>query len=286
VNAAIEAHELGANCFQIFSSSPRIWRASVPSPEQCRLMRAAREKYDLAPLVIHDSYLINLASADETVRQKSIEAFRGELVRAVLIGADYLVIHPGGSSALRMEEAVMTLVESLEKAARGLTGEGLTLLLENTAGGGNRLGKHLEELRVVHDLAQPRFPFAIGYCLDTCHLYAAGHDISTGSGLAETLRRAEIILGLDNVPVIHTNDSKGALNSHLDRHANIGEGLIGLDGFRRIINHPKLRSKAFILETPCDNEGDDRREIERVRSLIEVSGDTRQAAGAKRKKQR
>lgn len=272
VNAAKKALDLGANCFQIFSSSPRMWRASMPPPAQLREMREFRRAHDLAPLVIHDSYLINLAAADPVVREKSIHAFRGELERAIAIGAEYLVIHPGSAKNHDSHGAALeTLASSLAEASAGLRPRGFTLLLENTAGAGSTLGRTLEELRAIRDLAAPRVPYPIGYCLDTCHLYASGFDVASQEGLAATVRRASAVLGLDNVPVIHANDSRGALNSRLDRHANIGEGHIGFEGFRRILNHPKLRGKAFVLETPIDKPGDDQRNVDALKSLCRKS---------------
>lgn len=274
VKAAQKAHDLGANCFQIFSSSPRMWRSAPPSEESVNEMRAMREKHDLTPLVIHDSYLINLASADGVIRGKSIAAFRGELERAIAVGAEYLVMHPGSAKDQSLDSAIETLAASLEEASEGLKPRNLTLLLENTAGGGSSIGRTLEELKTIRDLAGPRLPYPVAYCLDTCHLYASGFDVSTAKGLNEMVKQADAVLGLDLIPVIHTNDSKGLLGSRLDRHANIGEGHIGLDGFRRILNHPKLRAKAFILETPVDNEGDDQRNVDKLKSLCRKSRTT------------
>jgi len=271
-NAALKALELGANCFQIFSASPRMWRAAPPPPDEAEAMKQLRAEHDLRPLVIHDSYLINLASGDETIRAKSIAAFRGELERAFLIGAEYLVIHPGSHKDRTLEEGILAIADALQEASAQLAPPPhFSLLLENTAGAGNTIGRTLEELKQIHDLAAPRVPFPIGYCLDTCHLYASGFDVATEAGLRDTVKRAEAVLGLDHVPVIHTNDSKGALASKLDRHANIGEGQIGLDGFRRILNHPKLRSKAFVLETPIDEPGDDLRNVNALKALCPKS---------------
>jgi deoxyribonuclease-4 len=268
VNAAHKAVELGANCFQIFSASPRMWRATPPQAAQVALMKIARAEHDLRPLAIHDSYLINLAAADAEIRGKSIAAFRAELTRAIAIGAEYLVMHPGSAKAHEtLEQALETLAASLAQAARGLEAPGFTLLFENTAGGGASIGRTLEELKTLSAMAGPRLPFPTGYCLDTCHLYAAGYDVSTEKGLAETVKQAAKLLGLERVALIHVNDSKGQLNSHLDRHENIGKGHIGREGFRRIVNHPKLRDKAFILETPIDNEGDDQRNVDALKAL-------------------
>jgi deoxyribonuclease-4 len=265
--AALEAAELGANTFQIFSSSPRQWKASVPSAPAIALLNKAREKYDLTPLVIHDNYLINLASADEGVRAKSIEAFRGELERAIAIGAEYLVAHPGNYKGQTIEQGIFHLLQGMAAAANGLKFDKLMLLIECTAGAGAQIGGRLEELHVIREYAAQMTHLPVGFCLDTCHLLAAGYDVSNEAAVDKTVAEADRILGMENVRVIHANDSKGALGSHIDRHENIGQGKIGLDGFRRILTHPKLRPKAFILETPVEHEGDDRRNLDLLKSL-------------------
>lgn len=266
-SSALEAARLGANTFQIFSSSPRQWKASVPSAPGIKLLQRAREKHDLYPLVIHDNYLINLASADETIRRKSIEAFRGELVRAIAIGAEYLVAHPGNYKGLSIEQGIHNVLAGIAEAATGLDYGKLMLLIECTAGAGAQLGGKFEELHVMREFAPKLTGLPVGFCLDTCHLLASGYDITTEAGLNETMEEADRLLGLDNVRVIHANDSKGALGSHLDRHQNIGEGCIGLEAFRRIIKHAALRDKPFILETPVEKPGDDQRNLDTLRAL-------------------
>jgi deoxyribonuclease-4 len=265
--AARKAADLGANTFQIFSASPRMWRAKAPDPLQVRLLRAARDRHDLNPLAIHVNYLINLASLDPVIRAKSIDAFRGELERAQAIGAEYLVLHPGSYKGTSVEEGIAAFVLGLRDAAQGLPAHQVTVLLENTAGAGCHLGSRFEELKSIRDLAGELTELPIGYCLDTCHLLAAGFDIVTPTGLRNTLRSAELFLGLANVHLIHANDSKFPRASHVDRHAHIGEGYIGAEAFRRILAHPKLIRKPFILETPVDQEGDDRRNLDKLKSL-------------------
>jgi deoxyribonuclease IV len=264
--AAIYVNVLGAKTFQIFSSSPRMWRGVMPRPDEIAKLKAARAAFDLAPLVIHANYLINLPAADPSVRKNSIKAFRGEIDRAIALGAEYLVLHPGSYREQTPESAIEAFADSLAAAADGVVTPWLTILLENTAGAGSALGSRLEELATLRDLAAPKIALPIGYCLDTCHLLAAGYDIATADGLGQAMADADRVLGLDNVPVIHTNDSKGAFGSHLDRHANIGEGHIGRDAFRRILHHPRLQNKAFILETPMD-DGGDRRDMEALFDL-------------------
>jgi len=244
-----------------------MWRASLPDPLQVQKLRAARQRFDLTPLVIHVNYLVNLASLDSVIRARSVAAFRGELDRAIAIGAEFLVVHPGSYRGITREQGVEAFADGLRDAARGLPASGLTVLLENTVGAGCHLGSTFEELRTLRELIGQRAEIPIGFCLDTCHLLAAGFDIASPTGLRTMVRDAEATLGLDNVRVMHANDSKGALGSRLDRHANIGEGNIGREGFRRILAHPKLRSKPFILETPVDEEGDDQRNLDTLKQL-------------------
>ena len=269
--AALKAGELGANTFQIFTSSPRMWRSRMPGDLEVRMLRRAREHWDLAPLVVHDSYLINLAACEEEIRRRSVEAFRDEIRRCLAIGAEYLVAHPGSCKGQTAEQAIANLAEAAAAAAKGIQGRGLTLLWENTAGAGNALGGRFDELAEIAARTQALVDFPVGYCLDTCHCLASGYDVATAKGLAATVRKARETLGLHNIKVIHANDSKGKLGSRLDRHANIGEGHIGEEGFRRILTHPDLKTKPFILETPVDHEGDDLRNVEALKRLCRKS---------------
>ena len=262
----MRAAEIGANTLQIFSASPRMWRAGTPDAAQMAALQAIRKQYDIRPLVIHVNYLVNLASRDPVIRAKSIATFRGELERAATIGAEFLVVHPGSYKGQSLDEGIAACAEGLRDAALGVP-VGPTVLLENTAGSGSSIGSRFEELRAIRDLAGGLTDLPIGYCLDTCHLLAAGFDITTPAGLRSTLRQAERVLGLDNVHVIHANDSKGALGSRVDRHAKIGKGHIGREPFRRLLAHRKLQRIAFISETPVEAEGDDRRNMATLRSL-------------------
>ena len=239
----------------------------MPRREEILAMQRARQRLDLRPLVIHVNYLINLASLDPLLRERSIASFRGELERAEAIGAEYLVTHPGSYRGQPVDQALAAFVLGMAEAAVGGIASSVTVLLENTAGYGAQIGSRLDELRTIQELAARETHLKIGYCLDTCHLLAAGFDVAGEAGLQKTLAEAGRILGMENVKVIHANDSKTPLGSHMDRHANIGEGHIGAAGFRRILAHPQLREKAFILETPNENDGDDRRNVEKLKSL-------------------
>ena len=265
--AALSAVEVGANTLQIFSSSPRQWKASALSKPAIKLLNNARQKYDLAPLVIHDNYLINLAAADEVVRRKSVEAFRGEIERALAIGAEYLVAHPGNYKGLTVEQGILRFLEGVAESVAGLNTKGVMLLIENTVGAGAQLGGRLEELHVMKEYGSTMTDLAVGFCLDTCHLLTSGYDVATPEGLRRTVEEADRLLGLENVPVIHANDSKAPRGSHVDRHENIGAGFSVEAGFRGILTHPKLRGKAFILETPVEEDDDARRDLQMLWKL-------------------
>ena len=272
--AALEAAELGANTFQIFTSSPRQWKASTPRASDIELLKRARTKHDLTPLVVHDNYLINLASAHEETRTKSIAAFRGEIERAAAIGAEYLVAHPGNYKGLTLEQGLANVLQSVAAACEGVDPGSVTLLLENTAGAGTQLGGRFEELAVLRQYLIEMTPLRVGFCIDTCHLLVSGYDIASEAGFRDTVRELDRLLGLDHIPVIHANDSKAPLGSHVDRHENIGKGYIGETGFRRFLTHSQLRTKAFVLETPFEHPGDDRRDIETLKRLCRKSHTT------------
>lgn len=267
-NSAREAIELGCTCFQIFTRSPRMWQAPPLAARQIAELKRLRKEHDLWPLAVHGSYLINLAALDETNRANSIQGFRDEVERAIAVGADYLVFHPGSAKGQDPIEAMIVLAESFAEAVAGIEWNGLEVLLENTAGGGASLGRTFEELAAVRMAIRAMAPdVPVGYCIDTCHTFAAGYAISTEAELNQTLRVIEAAIGLEQVKVIHTNDSKAKFGSNLDRHENIGEGQIGLEAFRRIVNHPALRDKPFILETPHDENGTHQKNVDTLREL-------------------
>ena len=264
-NAAHHARKIGCDTFQMFSANPRGWKGQVPTPEECERFRSARTGYGLTPLAIHDNYLINLASAESLIRQKSIAAFRKELERAWALGADYLVTHPGCAKGGTATDGIKTCVDSLRRAASGLKLDGLRILIENTAGQGSSIGRTFEEVAEI--LVEAAKDLPMGACIDTAHCFEAGYAVHTQAGLAETVERLERTVGLANVRVIHANDSRTALGSHADRHEHIGRGQIGKEGFRRIVCHPKLKAIPFICETPIDKPGDDRRNLRMMRKL-------------------
>ena len=191
----------------------------------------------LGPLVIHANYLINLAAQQPMLRTRSIQAFHEELVRGLALGADFVVVHPGARGESSIEQAIATIIESVKQAARRVPMGKMRILIENTAGMGTAVGARLEE---VAALMQGLRGINAGACLDTAHLFAAGYDIKSAEGLEKTLVEIDQTIGLDNVPVIHVNDSKIALGGRVDRHENLGEGKIGEEAFKRILQHPRL----------------------------------------------
>lgn len=275
-NAVRRAREIGCDTFQMFSANPRGWRTEDPTLSECQRFREAREASGLSPLVIHDNYLINLASCETEIRKKSIAAFRREIRRAVALGADYLVAHPGSAKGSSATEAVKTCVESLKQAASGLELRSLVVLIENTAGQGSAIGRTFEEVAEIIAGAGRELP--AGACIDTAHCFAAGYAIQTPAGFGETVKSLEGTIGIQNVRVIHANDSKTAFNSHADRHEHIGKGKIGAEAFARIVRHPRLRNIPFMCETPVDKPDDDKRNLEMMRELAAPHVRARQAS--------
>jgi deoxyribonuclease-4 len=281
LNALESARKLGCNALQIFSASPRMWQGGSAriADVDAQAFRARRDELRLGPLVIHANYLINLASEQRMLQTRSIQAFHDEIVRALALGADFLVVHPGARGESTMGQAISTIIESVKQASKRAPMGSLRILIENTAGMGTAVGVRLEEVGEI--LAGLR-NLPVGACLDTAHLFAAGYDIKSEAGLASTIGQIDGAIGLENVPVIHANDSKIPLGGHVDRHEHIGKGKIGAEAFTRILQHPRLGTagpegltgRAFIAETPIDDPGDDRRN---VAALWELAGLKEQA---------
>ena len=267
--AAERARNLGANTFQIFSSSPRMWRPVTLSAEHCARMKQLREEYGCFPLVIHTSYLVNLCSQSESVRRNSIKAFRGEVERALALGAEYLVLHPGSWRGMTREQGLELAAESIQRATEGLRVQDcdFRILIENTAGAEFSLGGSFEQVGEL--IARLRNLVPVGACIDTCHTHVAGYDIVSESGYEATVSQIAQQIGLENVKVWHMNDAKAARGSRLDRHEHIGEGTIGVAPFRRLLNDARFAHCAFIAETPVDEEGDQQRDLNVLKTLIQ-----------------
>jgi len=265
--AVERAVQAGANTFQIFSASPRTWKASPVKAEDAAKMRELRAKHDVGPVAVHASYLINLCSQTESVRANSTMAFRGEVERALALGAEYLVLHPGSWKGLTREEGLRLAAESIEKAIDGLdfADKDFRILIENTAGAEFSLGGKLEQVAELVERLKACAP--VGVCLDTCHVHVAGYDLVSPDGYVETMLLVKDTVGFDAVRVWHCNDAKAAMGSKLDRHEHIGEGTIGAEVFRRLLHDARFGHAAFIAETPVDAPGDEARNVGVLRTL-------------------
>jgi len=267
-NAVERAREIGANTFQIFSSSPRMWRAPKVDPKQGERMRELRSKLDVGPLVIHTSYLVNVCSQSSEIREKSIDAFRGEIERALVLGSEYLVLHPGSWKGMTRDEGLKLAADSIERAIDKLSwqGTGFHILIENTAGAEFSLGGSFEQVAELVARLKNHAPVAV--CLDTCHTHVAGYDLLSAEGYSETMKQIAATVTFDAVRVWHCNDAKAARGSKLDRHEHIGQGTMGLDPFRWLLNDPRFDHCAFIAETPVDEEGDEERNARALKRLV------------------
>jgi deoxyribonuclease IV len=273
-NAVERAREIGATTFQIFSSSPRMWRAPKVDLQQAARMRELRAKHDVGPLVIHTSYLVNLCSQSHEVREKSVAGFRGEIERALALGAEYLVLHPGSWKGLTRDEGLKLAAESIERALDGIRIDGLAwqgtpfhILIENTAGAEFSLGGSFDQVAELVVRLKHHAPVAV--CLDTCHTWVSGYDIVSAEGYAETMKQVAATVTFEAVRVWHCNDAKAPRGSKLDRHEHIGQGTLGLEPFRRLLNDRRFDHSAFIAETPVDEPGDEERNVRALKSLVE-----------------
>ena len=264
--ALIVARDTGCDTVQIFSRNPRGWMAKPLGSGDISLFKKVRRLTKLNPVLIHCNYLVNLAAADELMLQKSRESFREEVQRAILLGADYLVVHPGSARGACEADGIRTCAESLKVACRRLPLRRLKILLENTAGQGECIGHRFEHLRLIMD-ACPKVP--LGVCFDTAHAFTAGYDIREEDGLEALIEKLQSTVGTRNVRAIHFNDSRAAYNSRVDRHWHIGEGHIGAEALRRVARHPKLAHAAFILETPYDDPRADLKNLNMLRSFVD-----------------
>jgi len=246
-----------------------MWRAPKVDPKQAERMRELRASLGVGPLAIHTSYLVNVCSQSDEVREKSVAAFRGEIERALLLGAEYLVLHPGSWKGLTREEGLKRAADSITRAIDGLAwqGTGFQILIENTAGAEFSLGGSFEQ--VAELVSRLRATAPVGVCLDTCHTHVAGYDMVSADGYKETMKKIAGTVGFDSVRVWHCNDAKAALGSKLDRHEHIGQGTMGVEPFRRLLNDKRFAHTAFIAETPVDEPGDEERNVRVLKSLVE-----------------
>jgi deoxyribonuclease IV len=267
-NALIVAKDTGCDTVQLFSRNPRGWMAKPLTVDDVVLFRKTRRLTRVSPVLIHCNYLVNLAAADATLLKKSRESFREEIERALLLGVDYLVVHPGSARGACEADGLALCAESLKIASKRLNLRSLRILLENTAGQGDCIGHRFEHLRAIMDDC-PNLP--LGVCFDTAHAFTAGYDIREREGLSALVEKIQRTVGLKNVRAIHFNDSRAVFNSRVDRHWHIGEGHIGEEALKRVAQHPQLRHCAFILETPYDDPRADVKNLEMLRSFVRGS---------------
>lgn len=265
--AADRAREIGCRSLQIFSGNPRGWVKKPLDPDEIAEFRAALAAADLLPLVVHATYLINLAAPDEDIYQKSLTAFADDLRRAGELGAAYYVIHPGSPKNSPRPAARARVVEALKYTLDAVP-DGPDILLETTAGAGHALGANFEELA---ELLEPLRSNRLGICFDTCHAFVAGYELRTAAAVREIVDALEKTVGLDRLRCLHINDTRGELGSHLDRHAHLGEGELGTAGLRAFFGEKRLhrrRELPAILETPRQEPNDDARD---VRAAVEIA---------------
>jgi deoxyribonuclease-4 len=256
-----KAAAVGCQCLQIFSGNPRGWSDKPLDPAKAALFRQRVAAAGLSPVVVHTSYLLNLSSVQKDLLTRSRCTLVGELKRATILGADYVVVHMGTTGGGPEPSALQRMAQSVRQALRRFPSP-VTILLENTGGAGGQTGYRLEQL--AHVLAIVEDKKRVGICLDTAHLFAAGYDISRPHGVKAAIDEFDRLIGLRNLRLIHLNDSLSPLGSRRDRHAHIGRGFIGKKGIRSILREPRLQSLSAIMETPKKNEKDDHANMQRA----------------------
>ncbi|KYH27442.1 endonuclease 4 [Halalkalicoccus paucihalophilus] len=261
-NAVPRQLDVGGNCGQIFTTSPQVWaQPEIGEEEAARFREGTKEELD-GPWVIHSSYLVNLCTPKEDLREKSVASMQAELDAAKRLDIEFVNVHLGAHTGAGVEGG-------LENAASALDAldvpEGVTILIESDAGSGTKLGGEFEHLARVLEASEQ----GLDVCVDTAHAFAAGYDLSTTEGVEETVAEFDDVVGLEHLRCIHLNDSKHACGTNKDEHAHVGEGLIGVEGMEAIINHPDLEGVPLVLETPTENGKSYEWNIARVRELRE-----------------
>ena len=277
IKAAAIAQQIGCTAIQIFASNPRSWQPTAGDTMDYAAFALAARQDGLDPVVIHAPYLINLASPDEAIWEKSVNLLRWTLQRGALLGATYVVFHTGSHRGSGVEAGVARITQAVMRILPE-TPPQVMLLLENDVGGGDSLGHNFEQLGAVLDLL-PQYQQRLGTCLDTAHLWGAGHDISNVTSTLQVLQHFDEAVGLSRLQVIHLNDTKMTLGSHRDAHARLGEGILGEEGLRALLTDPRLNHVAVLLETPiklgADGKEDwehDKQQLEKAKELMVPTG--------------
>ena len=269
-NAITRGRDCSCDTIQIFTKSNNQWKAKVLTEEEVAKFKQLREASRIAPVVAHDSYLINLGTQDDALYEKSVDALFIELGRAEALELAYLVMHPGAHVGAGEKAGLRRIAQGIKLLHKRTKGYKVRIALETTAGQGTSLGYRFEQLAQLLDLIGDNDRLAI--CLDTCHIFAAGYDIRTPAAYKKTLAELDDVVGLDMVKLIHLNDSKKGLGSRVDRHQHIGRGEIGSEGFRLLVNDSCFARLPMILETPKEKDGDewDLMNLGTIRGLVKA----------------
>jgi deoxyribonuclease-4 len=266
VHKAIGRQEdIGGNCGQIFAGSPRTWKVAEYTDEEGNKFREEAEEHDQKPYVIHSTYLVNLATPKDDLFEKSLNCLQSELDAASQLGVEYVVFHPGAHTGSGRDNGVERIAEGIDELD---IPDGVILLLENTAGKGTTLGRSFGELRQMIEKAETDSN-KIGVCIDTCHAHAAGYDLADEDGFQDMIQEIREDIGLDKVNVIQLNDSKDPKGSEKDNHEHIGEGNIGDEGFRKVVNAEEFEELPMVLETPTSGDKGYKENLEKILSLRE-----------------
>jgi deoxyribonuclease-4 len=246
--AVARGREIGATALQIFTRNQVQWRPKPLTDAECSAFRAARSASPIGPVVGHASYLINIASPDDALWQRSIDALRIDYERSEALGLDALVFHPGAYMDADLETGLRRVAEAAGRILSVTPGYRCRLAFETTAGAGSQIGSRFEEIARLLAASGP--PERLGVCIDTCHIFVAGYDVRDERRYRRAMREFDAVVGIRHLVAVHVNDSKGELGSRVDRHAHIGHGRIGLEGFRALVRDRRLDEVPKILETP------------------------------------
>ncbi|MEA5388147.1 deoxyribonuclease IV [Haloarculaceae archaeon H-GB11] len=261
-NAVEEQLEYGGTCGQIFSHSPQVWQDPNVGDDEAATFRELSEEHDVGPWVIHSSYLVNLCTPKNDLREKSIDAMQKEVEAADKLGVEYVNVHLGAHTGAGVEGGLDNAASALDELD---IPDGVTVLIESDAGSGTKLGGDFEHLAEV--LARSEQDLDV--CLDTAHMFAAGYDLSTPEGVEDTIAEFDDVVGLEHLQCIHLNDSKHECGTNKDEHAHVGEGLIGEDGMRAVLTHEDLHDVPFVLETPTEDGKSFAWNVERATELAD-----------------
>ncbi len=270
VDKAVErGASIGCETIQIFVKSPNRWAPRKLPPDEVQRFRERQEQTGIRPIFAHDSYLVNVGSPDDALWEKSLTSLLEEVEHSEALGLPYLVMHPGAHMDAGVEAGLDRVARAIDAVHERTPGYRVRILLETTAGAGTVLGRRFEELRGIMDRVKE--PGRLAVCFDTCHVFASGYDLRTREAYEATMRELERVIGRNRVLAFHLNDSRGGFGSHIDRHENIGEGQLGLDAFRWLLNDPRWADRPMVIETEkSEDMHEDVENLRRLRSLIEA----------------